>query len=197
MSEAAVPTDVRFILPKLETTYVIVDLETAGGKPIDAEITEIGALLVYGGEIVGEFQTLCNPEVLIPWHITKLTGIQNSHLRNAPSVAEAISAFLDFANFSPNGHRTLVAHNAPFDVGFLRHACQKFGLTWPEPKVLDTVGLARKVLDKDEVINRKLGTLASYFKAPTPPTHRALDDARATHHVLQHLLARESALAAL
>lgn len=184
-------------LPDTETTYVIVDLETAGGRPADAEITEIGAILVRGGQIIGEFQTLCNPEVAIPWYITNLTGIRNSHLVDAPSVATGISQFLDFAGFDSFENRTLVAHNAPFDVGFLRHGCRKFDLVWPEPKVLDTVRLARKVLEKDEVVNRKLGTLAHYFQVPSQPTHRALDDARATHYVLQHLLAREMELVTL
>lgn len=179
------------LLPVSAPIFVIVDLETAGGKPIDAEITEIGALIVQGERVLAEFQTFCDPGVAIPWYITNLTGITDLHLRDAPSVATGVSEFLAFANFSVNQDFILVAHNAPFDVGFLKHACRKFDLFWPEPKVLDTVNLARKVLGKDEVLNRKLGTLSEYFEVPTQPTHRALDDARATHHVLQHLLARE------
>ncbi len=82
-----------------------------------------------------------------------------------------------------------MAHNAPYDVGFLKAACAKFGYPWPKPRVLDTAALARRALTGDEVPNRKLGTLAAYFGARTP-NHRALDDARATVDVLHGLFAR-------
>ena len=172
------------------TTFVIVDLETAGGKPVDAGITEIGAVKVRGGEVIGEFRTFCNPGVSIPAFISVLTGITDHHVATAPSVASAVTEFLAFASFDSGDQPVLVAHNAPFDVGFLKAACAKFQIPWPAPRVLDTVILARKILRKDEVRNRKLGTLAQYFKAPVSPTHRALDDARATVSVLHGLIER-------
>ena len=172
------------------TTFVIVDLETAGGKPADAGITEIGAVKVRGGEVIGEFRTLCHPGVSIPAFISVLTGITDHHVATAPSVASAVTEFLAFASFDSGDQPVLVAHNAPFDVGFLKAACAKFQIPWPAPRVLDTVILARKILRKDEVRNRKLGTLAQYFKAPVSPTHRALDDARATVSVLHGLMER-------
>ncbi len=96
-----------------------------------------------------------------------------------------LPSFLEFV-----ADAVLVAHNAPYDVGFLKAACAKHGYRWPNPRVLDTAALARRVLTRDEVPNRKLGTLAAYFRTATQPTHRALDDARATVDVLHGLIAR-------
>jgi DNA polymerase-3 subunit epsilon len=174
----------------VHTTFVVVDLETAGGKPVDAGITEIGAVKVRGGEVIGEFRTFCAPGVPIPAFISVLTGITDHHVADAPSVASAVREFLAFANFESGDQPVLVAHNAPFDVGFLKSACAKFDIEWPKPIVLDTVILARKILRKDEVRNRKLSTLAQFFRAPDSPTHRALDDARATTSVLHGLIER-------
>ena len=176
--------------PLAHTTFVIVDLETAGGKPADAGITEIGAVKVRGGEVIGEFRTFCSPGVPIPAFISVLTGITDHHVADAPNVASAVREFLAFANFESGDQPVLVAHNAPFDVGFLKSACAKFDIEWPKPPVLDTVILARKILRKDEVRNRKLSTLAQFFRAPVSPTHRALDDARATTSVLHGLIER-------
>jgi len=176
--------------PLSQTTFVVVDLETAGGKPVDAGITEIGAVKVRGGEVVGEFRTFCAPGVPIPAFISVLTGITDHHVADAPSVATAVREFLAFAGFDSGDNPVLVAHNSPFDVGFLKAACIKFDIDWPKPPVLDTVVLARKILRKDEVRNRKLTTLANYFRAPVSPTHRALDDARATVSVLHGLIER-------
>ena len=119
-----------------------------------------------------------------------LTGITDHHVADAPSVASAVREFLAFANFESGDQPVLVAHNAPFDVGFLKSACAKFDIEWPKPLVLDTVILARKILRKDEVRNRKLSTLAQFFRTPVSPTHRALDDARATTSVLHGLIER-------
>lgn len=176
--------------PLSQTTFVVVDLETAGGKPVDAGITEIGAVKVRGGEVVGEFRTFCAPGVPIPAFISVLTGITDHHLVGAPTVESAVREFLAFANFESGDQPVLVAHNSPFDVGFLKAACDKFDIAWPKPPILDTVVLARKILRKDEVRNRKLGTLAQFFSAPVSPTHRALDDARATVSVLHGLIER-------
>lgn len=168
-----------------ESVFVIVDLETTGGSPVDAGITEIGAVKVCGGLVVGEFQSLVNPGEPIPPFITALTGISDSTVADAPSLAGVFPSFLEFITGA-----TLVAHNASYDVGFLKGAAAKLGHTWPEPRVVDTVRMARAALENGEVVNRKLQTLATYFKAPVSPTHRALDDARATVHVFHALLER-------
>ena len=171
--------------PLQEVTFVVVDLETTGVKPVDAGITEIGAVKVRGGQIEGEFQTLVNPGIAIPPFIAALTGITDRMLIDAPSVATATSSFLEFARGA-----VLVAHNAPYDVSFLRGACEKHGLEWPMARTVDTARIARRALTRDDVRNCKLQTLAHYFHSPTRPTHRALDDARATVVVLHGLLDR-------
>ena len=106
-------------------------------------------------------------------------------LAAAPRVAAVLPGLLTFARGC-----VLVAHNAPFDLGFLRAACDDCGLAWPGFTVLDTVMLARRVMDPDEVPDCKLGTLAGFFGARTAPSHRALADARATADVLGWLIRR-------
>lgn len=171
--------------PLNEVTFVVVDLETTGGPPAEAGITEIGAVKVRGGEVIGEFSTLVNPGQRIPPFIVALTGITDAAVASAPSVATAVSSFLEFSHGA-----VLVAHNASYDIGFLKGASARFDLAWPTHRVVDTARLARVALQRDEVRNCKLGTLAAHFEVSVQPTHRAFDDARATVEVLHHLLER-------
>ncbi len=171
--------------PLSEVTFVVVDLETTGGTPAECGITEIGAVKVRGGQVLGELQTLVDPGGPVPPFIQVLTGITSSMLVGAPTIEEVLPSFLEFAHDC-----VLVAHNAPFDVGFLRAAAARTGHAWPGYRVVDTVRLARRVVTRDEAPNHKLGTLAALFGAAVTPNHRALDDARATVDVLHALLAR-------
>lgn len=171
--------------PLAQVSFVVVDLETTGGSAQACRITEIGAVKVRGGEVLGEFQTLVNPGVAIPPFIAVLTGITDSMVAGAPRAEAVLPAFLEFARGS-----VLVAHNAPFDVGFLKAACARTGHWWPDFDVVDTVRLARHVVGNDEARNRKLSTLAHLFGSPTVPDHRALTDARATVDVLHAMLGR-------
>lgn len=171
--------------PLHEVTFVVVDLETTGGSSRTCAITEIGAVKVRGGEVLGEMSTLVDPGGPVPPLITVLTGITDAMLTAAPRVEEVLPAFWEFV-----GDAVLVAHNAPFDTGFLRAAGARAGRRWPGNEVVDTVPLARAVLARDEVRNHKLATLAEHLGATTTPTHRALDDARATVDVLHGLLGR-------
>jgi DNA polymerase-3 subunit epsilon len=164
---------------------VVVDLETTGGSPASCEITEIGAVKVRGGQRLGEFQTLVDPGVPIPPFISVLTGISDAMVAGAPRLGAALPAFLEFA-----GDAVLVAHNAPFDIGFLKAACALTGREWPGNRVLDTARLARQVVTRDEAPNCKLASLARLFRAATTPDHRALSDARATVDVLHGMLER-------
>ncbi|HAM44964.1 MAG TPA: endonuclease, partial [Propionibacteriaceae bacterium] len=170
--------------PLNAVTFCVVDLETTGGGP-EATITEIGAVKVRGGEVSGEFQTLVNPQVHIPAMIAVLTGITDQLVATAPKLPQVLPSFLEFS-----AGCVLVAHNARFDVGFLKRACAQLDYPWPEPEVIDTVALARQSLLRNEVPNVKLGTLAAYFRTAVTPNHRALDDARATVDVLHALLER-------
>jgi DNA polymerase-3 subunit epsilon len=167
------------------TMFVVVDLETTGGAPDGGGITEIGAVKVRGGEILGEFGTLVNPEERLPAFITVLTGITEMMLLEAPKLETVLPSFLEFARGA-----VWVAHNAPYDTGFLKAACAKHGYAWPKPIVLDTAAIARRAMIADEVPNHKLSTLARHFRSATQPVHRALDDARATVDVLHGLFAR-------
>jgi DNA polymerase-3 subunit epsilon len=171
--------------PLHEVTFVVVDLETTGGSPASCEITEIGAVKVRGGQRLGEFQTLVDPGVPIPPFISVLTGISDAMVAGAPRLGAALPAFLEFA-----GDAVLVAHNAPFDIGFLKAACALTGREWPGNRVLDTARLARQVVTRDEAPNCKLASLARLFRAATTPDHRALSDARATVDVLHGMLER-------
>ncbi|SFD49581.1 DEDD exonuclease domain-containing protein [Klenkia taihuensis] len=171
--------------PLTGVTFVVVDLETTGGSAQTDAITEIGAVKVRGGEVVGEFGTLVDPGRAIPPFISVLTGITSTMVATAPRIEAVLPHFLEFARGA-----VLVAHNAPFDVGFLKAACAAAGTGWPPAAVVDTAVLARRLLTRDEVPNCKLGTLAPFFSASTTPTHRALDDARATVDVLHGLLER-------
>ena len=168
-----------------ELEFAVVDLETTGWSPNVAAITEIAAVRVRGGRRLGEFASLVNPGVPIPPGIEDLTRISDWMLAAAPRVAQVLPGLLAFSEGC-----VLVAHNAPFDIGFLVAACGACGLAWPGFTVLDTVMLARYVMDPDEVPDCKLGTLAGFFRAGTTPSHRALADARATADVLGWLIRR-------
>lgn len=169
--------------PLHEVTFVVVDLETTGTHGSTSDITEIGAVKTRGGERLGEFQTLVRPDrsAISPF-VEQLTGITNAMVRDAPAIDAVLPMFLEFAHGA-----VLVAHNAGFDIGFLRAACERLGYAWPDPPVLDTVRLARQVVPRPEVPNHKLGTLARFFGTAVEPDHRALADARATSEIL-HLL---------
>ncbi len=175
-------------VPLAEVTFVVVDLETTGGSSERDTVTEIGAVKIRGGEVIGEFATLVDPEQGIPPAVVSITGITDAMVTGAPRLDTVLPSFLEFARGA-----VLVAHNAPFDIGFLRAGCTRHDLTWPKPDVLCTAKLARRVLTRDETPNHKLGTLARILHARTQPVHRALDDARATTDVLHSLLERVGA----
>jgi DNA polymerase-3 subunit epsilon len=174
-----------------ETTFVVVDLETTGGRvtagagtAADA-ITEIGAVKVRGGVVLGEFGTLVDPQRSIPPQIVQLTGITTAMVCDAPTIGAVLPMFFEFARGA-----VLVAHNARFDVGFLRAAADRCGIGWRRPQVLCTVQLARRVLSREEAPSVRLAALARLFAVASEPTHRALDDARATVDVLHALIER-------
>jgi DNA polymerase III epsilon subunit family exonuclease len=175
--------------PLSETTFAVLDLETSGGSPrLGAGITEIGVVKVRGGKILGTFQSFVDPGHALPYFITELTGITDAMLVSAPFIDEILPTLFEFLGSADE--TVVVAHNSPFDLSFLKAASLAHDMAWPEYQTVDTARLARAVLDRDEVINCKLSTLAQFFGAETSPTHRALDDAMATVDVLHGLIER-------
>ncbi|MDQ1402991.1 MAG: polymerase subunit epsilon, partial [Actinomycetota bacterium] len=170
--------------PLCDVTFVVVDLETTGGAPGAHAITEIGAVKLKGGECLGTFQTLVNPQAPIPPAITYLTGITQSMVLPAPKIDEVLPAFLEFA-----GDAVLVGHNVRFDASHLNAALRAHGRAKLHQRIVDTCGLARRLV-RDEVPNCTLSTLSEYFRVGHRPTHRALDDALATGELLHCLLER-------
>jgi DNA polymerase III subunit epsilon len=173
----------------VETTFAVLDLETSGGSPrLGAGITEIGVVKVKGGQVLGTFQSFVDPGHSLPVFITQLTGISDEMLISAPFIDEILPTLFDFLGSADE--TVVVAHNSPFDLSFLRAAAKAHEMDWPDYVTVDTARLARAVLDRDEVINCKLSTLADFFGATTSPNHRALDDAMATVDVLHGLIER-------
>ena len=172
-----------------ETTFAVLDLETSGGSPrLGAGITEIGVVKVKGGQILGTFQSFVDPGHSLPAFITELTGITDEMLISAPYIDEVLPTLFEFLGSADE--TVVVAHNSPFDLSFLKAASLTHEFQWPDYVTVDTARLARAVLDRDEIVNCKLATLAQFFGASTSPTHRALDDALATVDVLHGLIER-------
>lgn len=183
--------------PLYDVSFCVLDLETTGGSAAACEITEIGAVKYRGGELQGTFQTLVNPGTGIPPFITVLTGITEMMVREAPRIESVLPFFLEFCRGS-----VLVGHNVRFDLSFLDAAARRLDYPYAgfEPlsestarRVVDTVALARRLI-RSEVRDLTLRSLAAYTRSPVTPSHRALDDARATAHVLHWLLERAGSL---
>ena len=178
-------------VPLAEVTFVVLDLETTGASPASCAITEVGAVKVRGGEVLGTFQTLVNPGLPIPPSITVLTGITQAMVVPAPPIGEVLEPFTGFV-----GGAVIVGHNVRFDLRFLTAALDLHGHPRFDNVVVDTCALARRLV-RDEVPNCRLATLADLFRVGHKPTHRALDDAWATVEVLHALLERAGSLGVL
>ena len=151
-------------------------------------ITEIGAVKVCGGQVLGTFKTFVNPGTPLSPFITELTGITDEMLIDAPRIESVLPLLFEFLGSDKS--TVFVAHNAPFDLSFLKASAALHGYAWPNFRVIDTVKAARFVLTKDDVANYQLGTLAIYFRTEIAPNHRALDDALATVDVLHGIIER-------
>src|SRR5213593_173164 len=165
-----------------DATFVVVDLETTGLRPGSSRICEIGAVRVRDFELAEEFELLVDPGVPLGAAISALTGLRDSELRGQPHPAIAVRRFLEFA-----GDAVLVAHNARFDLSFLdRETERSTGARLAAP-VVDTVGLARRLL-AGRTSRAGLSSLAEFFGTAARPCHRALPDAQATAEILLFLL---------
>ena len=155
--------------------YVVFDIETTGFSPYLHRITEIGAVKIESGVITGEFHQLIDPGVPVPWKITEITGITDELLAGQPTVEEALLLFFEFCS-----ECALVAHNANFDMGFIKSNAAVHGLKCSY-EIVDTLSLARRIFPKLE--NHKLSTVAKHLNVEHIDHHRAMGDARATAQI--------------
>ena len=168
----------------LDGTFIVFDLETTGLNPASEEITEIAAVRVVEGEIRDSFQTYVNPHKPIPAEITELTGISDETVADAPDLDKAVPEFLAWAG---EGQHPLVAHNAGFDMGFLRTACQRLGIE-REFTSIDTLEMSRLMLP--HMHKFKLNILAKELQVGPFEHHRASEDAAVLGRIYVKLLKR-------
>lgn len=168
----------------LDGTFIVFDLETTGLNPASEEITEIAAVRVVEGEIRDSFQTYVNPHKPIPPEITELTGISDETVADAPDLDKAVPEFLKWAG---EGQYPLVAHNAGFDMGFLRTACQRLDIE-REFTSIDTLEMSRLMLP--HMHKFKLNILAKELQVGPFEHHRASEDAAVLGRIYVKLLKR-------
>ena len=164
----------------LDSTFVVFDIETTGFSAVNDRIIEIGAVKVENGVITEKFSEFVNPERPIPFEIEKLTSINDRMVEDAPNISVILPKFMDFC-----GGSVLVAHNADFDTGFIRHNCEVLGLPYDYTYV-DTLGIARSFLEG--LKNYKLDTVVEAMGCTLANHHRAVDDAGATADVFVRFL---------
>lgn len=178
--EAYVVNDEMNIIENIDETLkdlVIFDIETTGFSSMNDKIIEIGAVKVRDGEVIDEFSAFINPERSIPSKITELTGITDTMVKDAPLIGEVILQFEDFIRNS-----TLVAHNAYFDVGFIRKNLADVGRSIDNP-IMDTVPMARFLYP--DLKRHRLDVISRHLGIDMGSHHRAVDDAKTTHRILQ------------
>lgn len=165
----------------IDDEIIIFDLETTGLTPADCRITEIGAVKLRNLEVVEEFGTFVNPGMPIPENITSITGITDDMVKDAPSEFEAINKFIEFCGSAP-----LVAHNAKFDMSFIRAACERCRIPY-KPHSIDTLALCRAVVPNKRKYT--LDAMAEHFKLGDFNHHRAVDDAKMLSMIFVQLIA--------
>ena len=163
-------------------TYIVLDVETTGLSVTEHEIIEIGAISVSKRQIGAKFHALVNPKGNIPPHIKTLTGLSDEMLsREGRDIAEVLPEFLAFAGGFP-----VVSHNADFDYGFLRSACECCGLPLFSNQCIDTLALAQRLVH--DVINYKLATLLEHFGIKANGIHRSSEDCLSTKQLYEKLI---------
>lgn len=173
-----------------DLTFVAFDTETTGKYPLEAEICEIGAVKWRNGEVVGTFETLLKPSKPMGSEVIAIHGITNEMVETAPLISEKIKEFHDFIQGA-----VVVAHHAPFDLGFVAHEFEKAGLPLPSDPALCTSLLSRALFPESE--NHRLQTLIRFFNLPQGTAHRALDDTKACLDVALRCLDKTGAEALL
>lgn len=168
--------------PSFDDEFIVFDIETTGLSRVRDRVTEIGAVRVKNGEVLDVFSSFVNPGMPIPPNITELTGITDEMVKDADGMDKVLPRFLDFI-----GDRMLVAHNANFDVGFMRAAAEELKLPFTN-SYIDTVPLARYIVP--ELSKYKLDTLAEFFGVGDFNHHRAYDDAETLARVFYSMVKR-------
>ena len=168
--------------PAFDDEMIVFDIETTGLSNRTAKIIEIGAVKIKGDKILESFDIFVDPETPIPEEITKLTSITNDDVKGAPKEREALEMFFDFV-----GDRLLIAHNANFDIGFIRVAAERQEIPFNNP-YLDTLGLSKYV--NPELKNHKLDTIVEHYEIGDFHHHRASDDADVLAKVFIKMLDR-------
>ena len=165
---------------KIDSEYVVFDIETTGLSPTNNRIIEIGAVRIKDGKIQDTFSEFVNPEVPIPYTITKLTSITDAMVQNAPTIEVILPKFLEYI-----GDASVVAHNATFDTGFIRENAKRLGLVF-DSTIVDTMTLAHILLP--ELGKYTLDRLCKQFGVVNEHHHRACDDAAATAEIFVKMI---------
>jgi DNA polymerase III epsilon subunit family exonuclease len=165
------------------STFVAFDTETTGLFPGFDQLVEIAACRFTNGSVVDIFQTLVNPEREIPEEVTKLHGITNDMVADAPRGAEAVKTFLKFIGCDP-----LIAHNAPFDENFISFNCYRFAIEVPQNPIYDTLILARRLFP--ELKGHGLAKLTKMFEIEHEVKHRGMPDVMGTRGVFMECISR-------
>ena len=168
--------------PAFDDEMVVFDIETTGLSNRTCKIIEIGAVKIKAGQIIDKFNIFVDPGCPIPEEITKLTSITNEDVAGAPKEREALESFFAFV-----GDCLLIAHNANFDIGFIRVAAERQEIPFNN-SYLDTLGLSRYV--NPELKNHKLDTIVEHYNIGEFHHHRASDDAEVLAHIFIEMLSR-------
>ncbi len=169
------------------TNYIVLDLETTGLHPHQSAITEIAAIKFDGNQVLDSFHTLINPQRTISAGITRLTGITNAMVADAPFIQEVMPLFQDFLQGD-----IIVGHNVSFDFRFLNHYHYLSFQEYLNNETICTMKLARRYLSS--LPNKKLMTVCEYLGIENSQAHRAMSDARATLEVFQYFLQKEEGI---
>lgn len=172
--------------PWKDITFVAFDTETSGAFPVGFEIVEMGAVKWRGGQIIDRFQALIKPSVPMGEEVIKIHGITNEMVADAPSMAEVLPKFMEFL-----GDAVLIAHHAPFDLGFLVYELERHGMKVPATPALCSSLLARRLISESE--NHRLQTLVKVLNLGENTAHRALDDAESCQRLSEICFGRAGA----
>lgn len=192
--ELAIESSVQSASTQLrDLSFIAFDVETTGLSAIACKLVELSAVRFnLTGTEMEIFSTLIDPECQIPPEVTRVHGITDEMVKGAPMIREVVPNFLEFIG---NGDSVLLAHNAPFDVGFLRVALAKLGIEVPAHRVLDTLPMARCLVQG--VSDYKLKTLVEHYEIADGDYHRALADSHHVRHIFNRMMAANPGISCL